>query len=127
MDYLMDAHVFLWFLYDEKRISEKSAKIIYDRRIKKYISYASLWEIAIKNRIGKLDLENGMADIFNEISSNGFGIAGIDILHIDVYNKLPLIHRDPSDGMIIATAIMEKMTVITSDENIQKYDVKWVW
>ncbi|MCL2528045.1 MAG: PIN domain-containing protein [Defluviitaleaceae bacterium] len=48
-------------------------------------------------------------------------------MHIETYNTLPLIHRDPFDGIIIATALAENMTIITADENTQKYDVPWIW
>ena len=85
-----------------------------------------MWEISIKNRIGKLPLPSGLTDIFSEIKANGFGYIGISLKSIEVYNTLPLLHRDPFDGIIIATAICEQMTIVTADENIQKYDVPWV-
>ncbi|MCL2378021.1 MAG: type II toxin-antitoxin system VapC family toxin, partial [Defluviitaleaceae bacterium] len=79
------------------------------------------------NRIGKLPLPEGMQGILSAIRARGFGIIGLDYLHIEAYNTLPLIHRDPFDGIIIATALAEKMSIITADENIQKYDVSWIW
>ena len=57
----------------------------------------------------------------------GIGCIGVSRRHVEVFNTLPLLHRDPFDGIIIATARSEGMTVITADENIQKYDVPWIW
>jgi len=127
MNYILDTHVLLWFWQDEVKLSEKARQIILNKDFKKSISIASLWEISIKNRIGKLFLANGISDIFDRIETNGFGLLRMDRKCVEIYNTLPLIHRDPFDGMIVATAISENMSVITSDENIQKYNVKWVW
>ena len=65
-----------------------------------------MWEISIKNRIGKLPLPNGVSEIFDEVERNGFGFIGVDRQCVEIYNTLPLIHRDPFDGIIIATAII---------------------
>jgi len=86
-----------------------------------------MWEISIKNRIGKLALPNGLGSVFSIIEKRGYGIVSINRHHLEIYNTLPLLHRDPFDGIIVATAIVENMTILTSDENIQKYDVPWIW
>jgi len=102
-------------------------KIILDKTTHKFVSISSLWEISIKNRIGKLPLPNGLSGVSTEVEMNGFGIIGINQRCLETYNTLPLLHSDPFDGIIIATALSESMTIITGDENIQKYDVPWVW
>jgi len=127
MNYILDTHVLLWFLRNEDKFSGKARQIILDNTCEKHISIVSLWEIAIKNRIGKLPLANGVSEVFDKIADNGFGLMKIDRKCVEIYNALPLIHRDPFDGMIIATAISRQMTIITADENIQKYDTDWVW
>jgi PIN domain nuclease of toxin-antitoxin system len=127
MRYILDTHVLLWSFLHEEKISEKAREIMLDKTLKKCISMASLWEISIKNRIGKLELENDMSDIFIQTESSGFGIIKIEKNHIEIYRTLPLIHRDPFDGIIIATAISEQMTIITADENIQRYKADWIW
>lgn len=127
MGYILDTHALLWFLRGEERLSETAHKIILDDNLKKSVSIASIWEISIKNRIGKLPLKYGVSEIFDKIEDNGFGLIKIERKYVELYNTLPLIHRDPFDGIIIATAISEKMTIVTADENIQKYDVMWVW
>jgi len=127
MEYILDTHVLLWFLRNDPSLSETALRFILDGNSTKFISVASIWEISIKNRIGKLPLKKSLSDIFDEIETNGFGIIGIDRKCVEIYNTLPLIHRDPFDGIIIATAKFKQMTIITSDENIQKYDVDCIW
>ena len=98
-----------------------------DKTTHKFVSISSLWEISIKNRIGKLPLPNDLSAVFTEVEMNGIGIIGINQGCLEAYNTLPLLHRDPFDGIIVATALLQDMTIITADENIQKYDVSWAW
>jgi len=63
----------------------------------------------------------------NLVYSNGFSILPIKNEHMESLFELPLIHRDPFDRLLIVTAKVEKLTLITADENIQKYDVSWTW
>ena len=127
MDYHMDTHVLLWTMFEPQKLSQLAREIIIDTSKPKFISITSVWEVAIKNRIGKLPLSMGVDEIFNKLDASNAGIVGIDHQHIEIYATLPLLHRDPFDGIIIATAVLEKMTIITADENIQKYDVPWIW
>ena len=127
MDYILDTHVVLWSMFESVKLSQSAQDILMDRKFRKFVSISSMWEIAIKNRIGKLPLPNGIADVFTTIEKRGYGVLGVDQQHIETYIILPLLHRDPFDGIIIATAFLEDMTIITADENIQKYDVPWVW
>ncbi|MCL2188743.1 MAG: type II toxin-antitoxin system VapC family toxin [Defluviitaleaceae bacterium] len=127
MRYLFDTHAFLWMLYEDNKLPATIKKIINDNEAKKFISIVSLWEIAVKNRIGKLPLPHGISKIYDEVALCGLGLMSINRKFIDCYTNLPLLHRDPFDGIIIATAITEGMAILTCDENIQKYDVKWIW
>jgi len=127
MGYLLDTHVLLWTMFEPSKLSQSARNIIADSNIPKFISISSVWEISIKNRIGKLPLPMGISGVFHKLESSDVGIIDIDRQCIEVYNTLPLLHRDPFDGIIIATAMLEKMTIVTADENIQKYDVLWTW
>jgi PIN domain nuclease of toxin-antitoxin system len=91
------------------------------------VSYISLWEIAIKNRIGKLPLSVNLNDIHKTLAGYGCGFVGIEQDIIAVFNTLPLLHRDPFDGILIATALNKNLTIITNDVNINKYNVPCVW
>jgi PIN domain nuclease of toxin-antitoxin system len=126
-DYLLDTHVLLWALFEPKKLSALSAEILTNSDFRKFISISSMWEISIKNRIGKLPLPMGIEGIFLRAEAVNFGLIGINQQQVEIFNSLPLLHRDPFDGMLIATAISEKMTLLTADENIQKYDMPWVW
>ena len=125
--YILDTHTLIWSLFDSAKLSKSVQTIIMDKSAKKDISVATMWEIAIKSRIGKLPLPRDISGIFSDIKMNGFGILDIEHEAIEIYNTLPLLHRDPFDGIIIATAILGNLTIITTDEDIQKYDVSWVW
>jgi len=127
MVYLIDTHAILWMMFAPQKVPQRAQDIFTDNKLHKFISVASMWEIAIKNRIDKLPLEHGLKQVFEKIDALGVGHIGILPQHIETFNKLPLLHRDPFDGIIIATAIYEDITIITNDEKIQKYDVKWVW
>jgi len=127
MAYLLDTHVLLWAMIEPGKLSQSAQKIIADVSVPKFISVSSIWEIAIKNRIGKLPLPMGINGVFDILNARAVGIMGIDQQHIETYVTLPLLHRDPFDGIIIATALLEEMTIVTADENIQKYDIPWIW
>jgi len=127
MKYIADTHVLLWMMFEPKKLSQKAREVLADKTLHKFVSITTLWEIAIKNRIGKLILPMGITGTISQIDTLGIGRIGVDQRHIEIFNSLPLLHRDPFDGIIIATAISERMTIITGDENIQKYDVSWIW
>ncbi|MCL1885039.1 MAG: type II toxin-antitoxin system VapC family toxin [Defluviitaleaceae bacterium] len=127
INFIADTHALLWMMFEPKKLSQKSREILADKNLHKFISITSLWEIAIKNRIGKLPLPMGIKGIISNLDRLGIGRIGVDQRHIEMFNSLPLLHRDPFDGIIIATALSESMTIITGDENIQKHDVSWIW
>ena len=127
MKYIADTHALLWMMFEPQKLSQKAQEILADKGLQKFVSITSLWEIAIKNRIGKLPLPMGLTGTISRVDALGIGRIGVDQRHIEIFNSLPLLHRDPFDGIIIATAISENMTIITGDENIHKYDVPWIW
>jgi len=128
MKYLLDTHVFLWYFWDSKDLSENASNIIEDDSAQKYISVASLWEFSIKYSMGKLTFDGGLTSLWDMLSQNGFVILPITQPQLEtLVSELPLHHRDPFDRLIIATAKAEDLIIVTIDENIKKYDVPWVW
>ena len=121
---ILDTHAVLWFLNGERLTHQTKELII---RGENYISVASLWEVAIKMNIGKYNFDGGFSAFRELVKNNGFSVLPIDDTYMERLFTLPLIHHDPFDRLIIATAIEEKLTIITTDENIQKYDVSWTW
>ena len=91
------------------------------------MSIASLWEIAIKQSIGKLELKNSIQEIADDCTKSDIDILAIAPRHLDAIRSLPDIHRDPFDRLIVAQAICEELTIITKDSRIAEYDVQTVW
>lgn len=128
MAYLLDTHSFLWFINGDDQLPEKAKNAIMDSEAVKHISIASLWEIAIKVNLGKLNLEMSYVDLRQQIIDNGFEILPITFEHTAALVSLALHHRDPFDRMIIAQALSEQLTVIGKDENFYKYNsLKMLW
>ena len=127
MKYILDTHVALWFFEKSEKLSKTALNIINSQAIEKRVSIASAWELAIKIRAGKLQFEGGMQEFFRIVEHNGFGLLAITAEHIKLLESLPLHHRDPFDRILIASAMGENMTLITTDCNIQKYEVDWIW
>ena len=120
MSYLLDTHIFLWYLTDDKKLKDSVKKILVDPQNIIYVSVANAWEISIKNKIGKLPLKTTLKRCF-EVSN--FPIININIEHILKLNNLPLLHKDPFDRILIAQAQIENLTLITSDPKLWKYKI----
>jgi PIN domain nuclease of toxin-antitoxin system len=127
MEYLLDTHTLIWYLEDVPKLSLLMRNEIDDDTNSTYICVASLWEIAIKANLGKLKLKSGFDGFLNDVEMGNFGILQIEDRHLRRLAKLPILHRDPFDRMIISTALVEGLTIITVDEDIRKYDVSWAW
>ena len=127
MRYLLDTHAVVWHFNDSTKLSPKVAEIICNPENSIYISSVSLWEIAIKMNLGKLDLDFMLDELLVEIKDGDFDILQIENKYLNKLSELPYIHKDPFDRLLIATALTEDLTIVTTDENIQKYDVNWVW
>jgi PIN domain nuclease of toxin-antitoxin system len=127
MKYLLDTHVAKWALDDAAKLSDTARGILGDTSLHLCISLACAWEIAIKIGLGKLSFEGGSAGFIDKLSQFGVEVLHVEGAHIAGVEKLPLLHRDPFDRILISTAIIEGMTIVTADENIHKYDVPWIW
>ena len=125
--YLLDTHAAIWFFNGDDALSETAKKIILDTSNTKYLNVVSVWEVTVKLSIGRLDVVGKTADFVEDAKINGFIILPIRISHLTALESLPLIHRDPFDRLLIATAIAEEMTLITADGNIKRYDVNQTW
>lgn len=118
---LLDTHTFLWFLAGDEQLSEKAKLSIEDLDKTKYISIASIWEIALKLSLGKLNLDVSLNDLKNEIVNNGFEILPLDFEHIIELYKLENHHKDPFDRILIAQAVFEGYTLLSKDVNFKQY------
>ena len=127
MDILLDTHALWWLLEGNDKIPKTVIETIHDTEIVTYVSIASVWEVAIKISIGKLNFDGGIERFIETIEDNDFSLLKISPEHIKTIVELPFIHRDPFDRMLIAQAMVEEMPIITTDTNIIKYDIKAVW
>jgi PIN domain nuclease of toxin-antitoxin system len=121
MRYLIDTHIFLWWLNGDKKISDSLQRILENPQIQIYVSVATLWEISIKHALGKLPLKTTLSEM---ISVSGFELLSITGVHVLELEKLPLLHNDPFDRMLIAQTKAEHFIFITVDAKIRRYDIR---
>ena len=128
MNYLLDTHTFLWFINDDKQLSGKAVSAITDPDAIKYVSMASLWEIAIKLNIGKLELDMPYKALRTQMDMNGFELLHIGFEHTAALSSLHPHHSDPFDRIIIGQAQVENLTLISKDKNFVKYqELQLLW
>ncbi len=126
MRYLLDTHVVIWSLYSSNKLSER-AKDVLLHEPEVYVSVASLWEIAIKQSIGKLEIRDSIQRIARECEIIGLKSLIIEPSHLDMIKQLPTVHGDPFDRLILAQAKVENMTLVSKDDKLQCYPVHVVW
>jgi PIN domain nuclease of toxin-antitoxin system len=121
MNLLLDTHILIWALEDNRRLSAASREAIVDGNNIVFVSAVSVWEISIKKALGKLEAPDTLLE---EIDRLRFTPLEITLEHGDLAGKLPPIHPDPFDRMLIAQAQTEQLTLVTRDMEIQKYSVR---
>ncbi len=120
MKLLLDTHVLLWLLDNPNVLSEEARKTIKNGKNSVYASAVSIWEIVIKNSLGKLDLPGYIEEM---LKVNRFLPLPISVTHALAIQSLPSFHGDPFDRMLIAQALCEGLTLATRDTHILKYPV----
>ena len=127
MNYLLDTHALIWFLSGDNSLSSKAKKAIESSSSIIFVSIASIWEMAIKVSLDRLDLRMPFAKLKTEIENNGFQILPITFDDIMVLNELPLHHRDPFDRLLISQAIANHFTIISKDKLFIAYKANLIW
>ncbi len=128
MQALLDTNAFLWFISGSDRLSSKALNYIADFENDLVISAASLWEIAIKTSLGKLELLSPFDQLIpSQLEKNDIAVLSIELTHLTKTIDLEFHHRDPFDRLIIAQGITEKIPIITSDAVFAKYPVDIIW
>jgi PIN domain nuclease of toxin-antitoxin system len=118
MKLLIDTHLYLWWLQDSPKLSEKARQQIQDAT-EVYVSSASIWEATIKASIGKLSVD--IDQLVAEISKSGFQELPITAAHAATVARLPEIHKDPFDRILIAQAMSEPLRFLTADGLLKSY------
>lgn len=118
MRLLLDTHVFLWCVKDDRRL-RKAAREMLAGATEVYVSSASIWEAAIKAKLGKLDAN--VDELVAAIADSGFRELPITARHAAAVGRLPDVHSDPFDRMLIAQAISEPLRFLTADDVLGQY------
>ncbi|XCY76708.1 type II toxin-antitoxin system VapC family toxin [Pseudomonas sp. CBR-F] len=118
MRILLDTHILLWALSDDPKLPAKARKLI-ENAAEIYVSAATFWELAIKVGLGKLNVN--LDEIREYCLESGYVELPITSEHAIAVKDLEHHHRDPFDWLIIATAIIEPMKLVTADPMVAKY------
>ena len=124
MRLLLDTHALIWALEGGARLSEMARASIEDGENDILVSAVSAWEIEIKKALGRLEAPD---DLLEAVDEMGFTKKDLGFSTARRLQKLPLLHKDPFDRMLIATALEEGVPLVSRDRKIAQYDVKLFW
>lgn len=128
MRLLLDTHALLWWWTNDSRLSSVARSAIADEANEVFVSAASAWEVAIKNRLGKLQEAPQAAQRFMELlQADGFTAMAVEFRHALYAGSYPHDHRDPFDRMLAAQSEMENLTLITCDAALASFACKRLW
>ncbi|ADG19993.1 PIN domain nuclease of toxin-antitoxin system [Paraburkholderia atlantica] len=118
MRLLLDTHVFLWAVTDDRKLTKAARKLILDAS-EVFVSSASIWEASIKAGLGKLEVDVNL--LVSEIEASGFLELPVRAVHAALVRDLPDIHKDPFDRLLVAQALSEPLRLLSSDGHLSKY------
>lgn len=124
MQLLVDSHVLLWHVLDDSRLGPGPTAAIEADDAEVLVSTASLWEIAIKAALGKLDAPEDLPERVREL---GFESLAVTADHAWRVRSLPHHHGDPFDRILVAQAQLERLPIVTADVAFDDYDVAVIW
>lgn len=128
MNLLLDTHVFLWWIADEPGLSPRAREAIENGENRLFLSVASAWEIAMKQSLGRLHLDDDLGRfLLDQLSYNAVEVLPVHLTHATQVARLPPIHRDPFDRLLIAQSQVEHLPILTGDSLIARYAVEVVW
>ncbi len=127
MEFLLDTHAFLWFASGDEKLPKTIQEAIKNINNSCFLSVASMWEIVIKQRLGKLNSTMKIDKLFKLAQKNQIEILQISSDHLLKLSKLPLKHNDPFDRLIIAQSQAENLVVISKDDAFKEYQINLIW
>jgi PIN domain nuclease of toxin-antitoxin system len=117
---LLDTHALLWTLLDQRRLSSETRAAIQSEESEVFVSVVSPWELAIKRSLGKFEIP---VDFEPALENQGFRLLAVQLRHTEGIRSMPHHHRDPFDRMLVAQAIVDGLTLVTSDRLLRRYPV----
>jgi len=128
MKLLADTHALIWFSENDPRLSLAAKLAMESSENQCHYSVASIWELAIKSRLGKIRMGSPLGVQFRRnLIRNGFDELAVQFDHAAYVSTMPLHHRDPFDRLLIAQAQREGMAIISQDEAFDAYKVLRIW
>jgi PIN domain nuclease of toxin-antitoxin system len=128
MKVLLDAHALLWFLAGSTQLSAKALACIQDTTNTVFVSPSTLWEIGIKDSLGKLSLPLPFDHLFpDRLDASNILILPILVQHLHLHRRLPFHHNDPFDRLLIAQGLVEDLTLVSCDSEFAAYGVRLLW
>jgi PIN domain nuclease of toxin-antitoxin system len=127
MDLLLDTHAFIWFISGDAALPQKVIDAIKNVENRCYVSIASLWEIAIKSSLKKLELKSDFNRIVDFLVDNDIEILPITFEHLQRVLTLEFHHKDPFDRIIISQGLVEHLTILSKDEHFPSYTDRILW
>ena len=128
MNVLLDTVTFLWWVTDDPALSGPAADLIREPSREVFLSPVSVWEIVVKHALGKLPLPEDPVSLVPRLRAD-HGLKELPLTEEAVLqlSRLPPLHRDPFDRMLLCQAIQHGLTVVTPDEGLRRYPVRTVW
>lgn len=124
MRLLLDTHVFLWWITDSKKLSQKARRLLAAADNQCFLSIVSCWELALKLSRGKLRLTLPVERLVSqELAANGFELLGLGLRDVAVVEKLPFHHGDPFDRLLVAQAMNEGLRLVSQDRAMALYEI----
>jgi PIN domain nuclease of toxin-antitoxin system len=128
MRLLLDTHAFLWAVGEPRKISARAATALRTSANELHLSAASVWEMAIKRSLGKLETDMPLDDLVAQGREKiQLRLLDMTAAHAVSVEALPFHHKDPFDRLLIAQALWEGMTIVGADGRFDRYGVKRVW
>jgi PIN domain nuclease of toxin-antitoxin system len=125
MRLLLDTQCWLWMNASPERLSERTRALLLARSTQRLLSVASIWEIAIKHRLGKLPLPLAPSDyVPDRLRLTRTDPLAISVRHALHAGALPILHRDPFDRMLVAQALVEDVPVLSADSQLDAYGIR---
>ena len=125
MKLLLDTHIFLWWADQPEKLSQAALSALQDEANELILSVASVWEMQIKIKLGKLRLSLPLNELIkNQQETNNLTVSPVALTHVLALDALPFHHKDPFDRLLIAQSIDEDLTLVSADSQFSAYSVK---